>query len=175
MELMQYLATVRNDLAGVAEAGGAEARAVAERLVAPLESSLRLVLLDALSAAADEISRDLAPGSVELRLRGRDPGFVVTPAPTGSGAEDQQPDDVPPPRVEPGDDGATARINLRLGEQLKAQIEVAASESGLSVNAWLVRVAASSLSGAGQPDRRQPPGRGRGFALGGQSYRGWVR
>ena len=40
-----------------------------------------MTLLDALSAAADEITRDLAPGSVELRLRGRDPDFVVTPPP----------------------------------------------------------------------------------------------
>jgi len=35
-------------------------------------------LLDGLSAAADEITRELAPGSVEVRLRGRDPNFVVT-------------------------------------------------------------------------------------------------
>ncbi|MFV2083259.1 hypothetical protein [Micromonospora sp. LOL_021] len=40
-----------------------------------------MTLLDALSAAADEITRDLAPGSVELRLRGRDPHFVVTALP----------------------------------------------------------------------------------------------
>ena len=50
-----------------------------------------MTLLEALSAAADEISRDLAPGSVELRLRGRDPNFVVTSPPAepfGLTAED---------------------------------------------------------------------------------------
>ena len=36
---------------------------------------------DALGAAADEITRELAPGSVELRIRDRNPEFVVTLAP----------------------------------------------------------------------------------------------
>ena len=35
------------------------------------------MLLEALSAAADEITRELAPGSVEVRLRAGDPEFVV--------------------------------------------------------------------------------------------------
>ena len=38
---------------------------------------MRLVLLEALSAAAGEITRELAPGAVEVRLRGSDPDFVV--------------------------------------------------------------------------------------------------
>ena len=67
--------------------GGDDARALAERLTAPLESAIRLMLLDALSAAADEITRELAPGSVELRLRGGEPDFVVTPAPADEPAE----------------------------------------------------------------------------------------
>jgi hypothetical protein len=57
---------------------GEDARALAERLTAPLEAATRLVLLNALSAAA-EITRELAPASVEVRLRGLDPNFVVTP------------------------------------------------------------------------------------------------
>ncbi|WP_432167068.1 hypothetical protein [Streptomyces sp. bgisy031] len=40
-----------------------------------------------LSAAMDEITRELAPGSVDVRLRGLDPDFVVTPPPR----------DAPPP------------------------------------------------------------------------------
>src|SRR5271170_8225978 len=84
MDLGTYVSTIRQELAVAAEAGGDDARALAERLVAPLESVLRLALLDALSDAADEITRDLAPGSVHLRLRGREPGFVVTPPPSES-------------------------------------------------------------------------------------------
>src|SRR3954469_10102591 len=70
MELTSYIETLRRDLAVAAEAGGEDARALAERLTAPLEASIRLMLLDALSAAADDITRELAPGSGELRPRG---------------------------------------------------------------------------------------------------------
>src|SRR6185312_7861098 len=81
MDLTSYVDSLRRELADAAELGGAEARALAERLSGPLESAARLALLDALSAATDEITRDLAPGSVELRLRGREPSFVVTTPP----------------------------------------------------------------------------------------------
>ena len=81
MDLTPYVENLRRELAVAADAGGEDARALAERLTAPLESAIRLMLLDALSAAADEITRELAPGSVELRLRGGEPEFVVTPAP----------------------------------------------------------------------------------------------
>ena len=82
MELSAYVDRLRNELLVAAQAGGEEARALAERLIAPLDSATRLVLLEAMAAAADEITRDLAPGSVEVRLRGQNPSFVVTPPPT---------------------------------------------------------------------------------------------
>ena len=165
MDLTPYVEHLRRELAVAADAGGEDARALAERLTAPLESAIRLMLLDALSATADEITRELAPGSVELRLRAGEPEFVVTPAP---GDEPVEPaTDVPPPPE--ADDGATARINLRLPEQLKADIEQAASRERLSVNAWLVRVAAAALAND-DPDRRA---RQRGGRIG-QSYTGWA-
>src|SRR3954452_19782557 len=80
MNLMPYVARLQRDLAVAAAAGGEDARELAERLAAPLEAATRLVLLDALSAAAGEITSELAPGSVDLRLRAGDPEFVVTPA-----------------------------------------------------------------------------------------------
>jgi hypothetical protein len=138
---------------------------LAERLTAPLESAIRLTLLDALSAAADEITRELAPGSVELRLRAGEPEFAVTPVPVDEPAFDAAP---PPPPPE-ADEAATARINLRLPEQLKAGVEQAAGRERLSVNAWLVRVAAAALAND-DPDRR-PRQRGGRF---GQSYTGWA-
>jgi len=164
MDLTQYVDRLRRDLAVAAEAGGDDARAMAERLTAPLESGIRLMLLDALSTAADEITRELAPGSVELRLRGGEPDFVVTPPPIDETPEPEPP--APPPPD--ADEGATARINLRLPEQLKGSIEQAASRERLSVNAWLVRVAATALT----HDDRRPPRRGNRM---GQAYTGWVR
>jgi len=172
MDLTSYVDTLRHELAVAAEASGEDAQALAERLTAPLESAVRLVLLDALSAAAAEITRDLAPGSVDLRLRGREPSFVVTPPPTDHlfTESDASQESAPPPVSPDSDEGATARINFRLAETLKTRIEEAASQGGLSVNAWLVRATARAL----EPDNRDR-GSARRAARGGQHYTGWVR
>ena len=166
MDLTQYVEKLRRELAIAADAGGEDTRALAERLTAPLESATRLMLLDALSAAADEITREIAPGSVELRLRAGEPDFVVTPAP-GDDTLEPTPDapGLAPPE---SDEGATARINLRLPERLKTGIEQAASRERMSVNAWLVRALAVALT----HDDRRPPQRGGRI---GQAYTGWVR
>jgi Ribbon-helix-helix protein, copG family len=159
MDLTTYAENLRRELAVAADAGGADARALAERLTAPLESAVRLMLLEALSAAADEITRELAPGSVELRLRSGEPEFVVTAA--------DEPAPEPPPAPPETDEGATARINLRLPEQLKAEVEQAAARERLSVNSWLIRAAAAALAHEGRPPQR-------GGRIG-QAYTGWVR
>src|SRR4029079_19425676 len=120
MDLTSSVNNLGREFATLAEAGGPEARALVERLTGSLESAIRMTLLDALSAAAHEITQDLAPGSVELRLRGRDPNFVVdlpaTEAPEPAAEGDLQ----------LGEDGPAARINVRMPEQLKAAIEGAA-------------------------------------------------
>ncbi len=166
MDLTPYVENLRRELAVAAEAGGDDARALAERMTAPLESAIRLTLLDALSAAADEITRELAPGSVELRLRAGEPEFVATPAP----ADEPVSDDEPPPPPAEADESAMARINLRLPEQLKAGVERAASRERLSVNAWLVRVVRTAVA-RDDPDRPPRPRGGRH----GDAFTGWVR
>src|SRR6186713_2692327 len=88
MDIGPYVESIHHQLEIAAEAGGDEARALAERLVAPLDSAIRLALQDALAAATEEITTELAPGSVELRLRGRDPEFVVTLPPTDAFVEE---------------------------------------------------------------------------------------
>jgi hypothetical protein len=118
-----------------------------------------------LSAAADEITRELAPGSAELRLRSGEPEFVVS-APA---VEEEPAPEPAAPMLPETDDGATARINLRLPEQLKAGVEQAASRERLSVNAWLVRAVGAALQGGGD----RPPRHGGGHF--GQAYKGWVR
>ncbi|MEU8530038.1 MULTISPECIES: hypothetical protein [Streptomyces] len=172
MDLTPYVDHLRHELAVAANAGGDEARALAERLTAPLESAARLTILNALSAASDEITQELAPGSVDVRLRGLDPEFVVTPAPTPEPVEAAPATPVAPPAAPlalEGDEGGTARINLRLPAHLKARVEEVAGQEGLSVNAWLVRAVARSLE-PGEPAR--PAGRTNHV---GQSYTGWVR
>src|SRR5262245_51274567 len=81
MNLNPYIEAVQRQLVAAGATGGGEARAMAEQLAPALESAVRLALQDALAAAVDEITLELAPRSVELRLRGRDPEFVVSPAP----------------------------------------------------------------------------------------------
>jgi len=150
---------------------------LAERLTAPLESAARLALLDALSEAAAEITRDLAPGSVDLRLRNREPSFVVTPAPADSWVEHAAPVPPPPdpvPPASPGEDEATVRISLRLPETVKNRVEQAAARAGVSINTWLIRAAAA----AADNDGGRPAGTGTptaSTAMGSQGYTGWVR
>ena len=170
MDLTLYVDNLQRQLAVAAEAGGDEARAVAERLVVPLDAAIRLTLQDALTTAAEEITTELAPGSVELRLRGRELEFVVTPAPAESpGADVLEGNDGPLPPVD-ADERSMSRINLRLPDHLKARIEQAAGREGLSVNSWLVRAAATALERA-DPDRRRGPRPSRGA----QHYTGWAR
>jgi len=168
MELGPYVDTLRQELGTAAATGGEEARALAERLTAPLESAVRLTLLDALSTAAAEITRDLAPGSVDLLLRNREPVFVVTPPPADEPAPATM--DAPPPPAD-SEDAATARINFRLPDSLKSRIEDAAGRAGLSVNAWLVRATAAALESGLRVESTDRVRAARGQ----QRYSGWVR
>lgn len=163
MEIEHHVADLRRQLLAAAETGSDEARAVAERLVAGLDSAARLMLLDALSAASAEITRDLAPGSVDLRLRGRDVEFVVTPA-----AGEQDPDRGPSTTADV-DDASTTRTTLRLPDAVKVRVDEVAAAQGLSVNTWLVRAVQAAL----QPQQTRPAPRAR--HTGGDSFAGWVR
>ncbi|MFI7431163.1 toxin-antitoxin system HicB family antitoxin [Micromonospora sp. NPDC049836] len=177
MELRSYVDAIRQQLAVAAAAGGDDARDLAERLTAPLESAVRLALLDALSEAATEITRDLAPGSVDLRLRDREPSFVVTPPPAEQYADEAAAAAAPPnplPTPAEGEDEATVRISLRLPEHLKARVEQAAARAGVSINTWLIRAAAAAVDTDNQQHRPDAPRRS-GIATGGQRFTGWVR
>jgi hypothetical protein len=171
VDFSPYVEQLRRELVSSAELGGDEARTLAERLTGPLEASVRLAMLSALSAAAEEITSQLAPGSVDVRLRGGDIGFVVTPPPAPEHHEEEPaPAPAPAPAAD-GDDAATARITLRLPEQLKARIEDAAGREGFSVNTWLVRAVSQGLDAAAGT-RPADSRRGRKY---GQQYSGWVR
>ena len=154
MNLNPYIENVQRQFAAAVAGGGSEARALAEQLGPALESAVRLALQDALAAAVDEITLELAPGSVELRLRGREPEFVVSPPPDGmpAGAHEERPAPIDTAEAK---QGAMSRINLRMPEQLRARIEAAAAAAGLSVNAWRVRVAAAAAADQAGPARHE--------------------
>jgi hypothetical protein len=173
MDLTPFVDQLRRDLLTAADAGGDEARALAERLTAPLESSVRLALLSALSQAAEEITGQLAPGTVDVRLRGSDLGFAVTHPPvepaTGPAAGPSAPEATCP--AVDLDEGGTLRITLRLPEQLKSRVDEAAARLGVSVNTWLVRAVATAMD----PQPRPSSDSRRSRWSGGSQYTGWAR
>lgn len=139
MELRSHVAQVRTQLETAAALGDDRAREVAAALSAAAEPAVHLALVSALSAAADEITAALldAPtaSTVTARVADGEVRFDVR-------YEDEAP--VPPP----DDADASARISLRLGETLKADIESAARAEAVSVNTWLVRAASAALAGS---------------------------
>ncbi|HZJ06176.1 MAG TPA: toxin-antitoxin system HicB family antitoxin [Nocardioidaceae bacterium] len=142
MDITPYVDHLRHDLAAAAEAGGEEARAAAERLALALDPAVRLMLIDALSQAAAEITSELPAGSIDVRLRGREPQFVID-VPTMAM---QTPSALAPPAPAPPHDaeeeaeGTLARITLRIPESLKSKAEELAGKGGHSLNTWIVNV-----------------------------------
>ena len=147
MDLDPYVDALRADLEAAAAAGTDATRETARLLTGALDASLRLCLVDALSAMAAEVTAVGDLGSVEIRMHGREPQVVVL-----ADATPPEPPAAPSmpagaPAAEGDDDGATARVTLRLPEPLKAQAEERAGSEGLSVNAWLVRAVAHAVHG----------------------------
>jgi HicB family len=173
MDINPLIESLRRDLVTAAEAGGTEVREAAERLAFALEPAVRLTLMDALTQAADVISTELSGTAVEVRLKGREPVFVVTgsseaPVPEPVPGSDDQPD-------AEEQDGALVRITLRIPESLKAKAEELAARRGQSLNTWLVnaaRVASIGIdvSGWGSASPPAVPPRRPGKRI-----QGWVR
>src|SRR5438876_9113882 len=135
MQTASFVEALQADLRELAALGDENIAAAADRLAAAIRSSAGLRLLDALSEAALEISAQLPFGHVDIRVSGQDPQFVFVP---------EEPTEPAPPNP---DDGMSARITLRLPESLKASVEAAAANDGVSVNTWLVRALQRAVSG----------------------------
>jgi hypothetical protein len=168
MDLDRYVSELQTQLAAAAEHRDADARAVAEQLNAALDAAVRLILLEVLSDVAGEITPQIAPGSVDVMLRGRDPHLVVTrPETSETDAAGPSTPEVAVP-AEPLDDTVTSRTTLRLPDRLKARVEQAATEEGVSVNSWFVRAIAAAL----EPNVRRASRR---ETKQGDSFTGWAR
>lgn len=165
MDLTPYVESLREELLAAAEPG--EPTALARRLASSVAAATRLAMLDVLAAAMDEISAQMAPGSVHVRLSGRDPLFVVTPAEDLEEAPKEPlpaPEAAAPGRAAAGVDGPVSRINFRPPEHLKQRIEAAAAREGLSTNAWLVQAVGDMLDNGGRTRRGRKN----------EHYTGWV-
>lgn len=162
MDLQPYVDSVREGVNNAAALADESSQEVARKLGAALDSSTRLALIQALSDAAGDISADLAPASVDVRINGGNPDFVVTvpearseptvlqPEPAvESDAEDEAEDSL--------DDEPVARISLRLPASVKAKVDDAAEKDGISTNAWLMRAVLDALPGRRRPEPPQAP------------------
>jgi hypothetical protein len=161
MDLSPYIEFVRTGVANASSLADEQTQQVANRLGTAIESSTRLALISALSDAAGTISAELAPSSVELRMVGSDPEFVVSlqtaeTEPTLLMPEAEQPDEGPTLEAE---DEPVARITLRLPQSVKARVDEMASADGISTNAWLIRAVMDALSerSGRAPEWPQPP------------------
>jgi hypothetical protein len=155
MDLQPYIDDVVTRVAQAAEIGGPEVVALAERLMTPVDASMRLVLINALSAAARVISAELAPGHVDVRVADGDPNFVVVVPEVVSEVEpNAAPAPIPATQF---DDSGMIRTTLRWPENLKTRAEAAAAEEGVSVNTWLVRAVNTALTNTSRTARSSSP------------------
>lgn len=159
MELTPYVEALRHDLLNAAAAGTEQTRETARLLTAALDPSVRLCLVDALSAVAAEVTTAWDGGSVEIRMHGREPQVVVTTDASYGTPSTPAPPPTPDRTSDESEDGTTARITLRLPEAFKTRAEQAAAAEGLSVNAWLVRAIAAAVQPGGRVSRQQLVGR----------------
>jgi hypothetical protein len=141
MNIAAFVEALQQDLAAVAGMGDEATAEAARRIATALEPSLRLRLMDVLGEAAVELTGQLPDGHVEVRLAGGDPELVYVEERGG-----------PMPSVE---DSLSARVTLRLPETLKAVIDAAAQEAGVSANTWLLQ----QISRSTGSKRRGPGGR----------------
>jgi hypothetical protein len=177
MDLKPLTRSVQEQLAAAAAVGDEPTRRAAELLSISLEPALRLALQEAIGQVAAEVSADLAPGRVDLSLRGGEldvhvvppaPAVGAPPAPGGPPAPGAPPrpgmapgpgmppgPGVPPPPSPAGEedseaDAPASRVTFRPPQPLKARLEQAAASEALSLNTYLVRALTAHLD---QPDR----------------------
>lgn len=170
MDLSEYAESLRRELTAITKFASEDVSRAAEMLAESLDSSVRLALLEVLSAAADEITSRLEGATIDVRLTGTQPEFVVNVSHEATEGDD----DTFPPFPEPPDgpdDAGQARITLRIPESVKGRVEATAAASGLSVNAWLVRAIAQALDGP----FRGGPGSARPRPNTGKRYTGFAR
>jgi len=135
MQLESHIQAIQQELAATGALGDEAAAEAARRI----------------GEAALEITGQIEPGRVEVRLAGRDPELVVIA------------DETPDASQFGFGEESSGRITLRLPESLKAGIEAAADREGISTNAWLVRTIARTLE---QRPARKSRNRMQGYAQG---------
>ena len=142
MDLHPYLGAVAADLEKATALADDATRAITARVAQAVEPALRLAMTQLLADAAAQLTSELSGSVVTVRMDGREPVLHVQ--------EHAEP--LPAPAVaEPSnaDDEGTARVTVRLPEQLKRQAETLAQSADQSLNTWIVQ----AVRRAAQPHR----------------------
>jgi HicB-like protein involved in pilus formation len=141
MQIDDYVQQVHDQLTASAALGDERTQQIAATVAAAATPAVRLAIMAALGAAADEITAALldTPGAPTVAVR-LDADTVRIEVLGG------EPEPATAPRPDDGD--TSARISLRLSEALKSDVEAAAAREGVSVNTWLVRAAGAALTPA---------------------------
>ncbi|RRQ26818.1 toxin-antitoxin system HicB family antitoxin [Rhodococcus sp. Eu-32] len=144
MELDSYTASLRADLLAAAALGDERTRQTADALGSAAQASARLMLLQALSDFAEEISALIDGHSVHLRLTGNEAVADVTRDvdPAETEATTPEPEDYPTMEDVTGE---MRRVTLRMVEHVKERAEEAASMNGVSLNSWLSQAVQGAL------------------------------
>jgi hypothetical protein len=161
MQVQPYVTQVQDQLAAAAALGDERVQATARALATAADPAVRLAVLAAVSAAADEITAALLdlPGApaVSVRTDGADLQVEVR-------VESARPEEPAPAE----DADLSARISLRFPEDLKSRVELAARAESISVNTWFLRAAGRALAGP------EATGRSVGGRFTGGRITGWV-
>ncbi|HVB51144.1 MAG TPA: hypothetical protein VND89_05330 [Acidimicrobiales bacterium] len=150
MLISDFVESIREDFKNLAELAGPETAAIVERLGVAVEPALQKHFLDALNSLVQEFNlRDGAPLNVTFE------GDAVHLNRLVALTQEENPS--------PSD--YSARIALRLSDDLKGSIEHLATDVGTSVNSWIVRSLERTVrtdpSGTSLPGRHQLRGKGR--------------
>ena len=150
MLISDFVESIRQDFKNLAVLADSQTATIVERIGAAVEPALQKHLLESLNLLVQEFNvNDGAP----LRLEYEGDEVHLSRLSTVSADENATPSDY------------SARIALRLSDDLKESIEHLATDVGSSVNSWIVRslerTVRSDPSGTFVSGRRQLRGRGR--------------
>lgn len=152
MLISEIIDAIRDDFRALGELGGPETSVVVDRLGAALEPSLRSHFLGAMNNLVQEFNLSDRT-ALTLNLEGDHIRIARVPSPETAVST-------------PVTSDYSARIALRLTDDLKENIEHLATDVGSSVNSWIVRTLERSVrsDATDLPSRNPRQLRGKGRA-----------
>lgn len=131
MDLNPYLSAVAADLEKATALADDTTKAITSRVAVAVEPALRLAMTQLLADAAAQLTSELQGSVITVRMDGREPVLDVHEQAAAAPA--------PSEPIAGADDEGTARVTVRLPEQLKRRAEGLAQAAEQSLNTWIVQ------------------------------------